>query len=127
MTLKLLSILAFILVSCMPYTITHKYVKRTDGYGHGHRDLSLYSSIDFNKKYNKMAQIKIKHNVIHGELKYDNKMKEFLLQAINNFNGCAIINNENLADDKFYYFDIVSLPNHCKIKNNISKSTPSIE
>ena len=109
-------------LSCMPYTITEKHTKRTGGFGHGHQDLSLYSSMEFDKEYIKMAQIKMKHNVIHGNLEYDERMKNFLLQAINDFDGCAIINDESLADDVYYYFNIISLPHDCKIKNDVKTS-----
>ena len=101
----------------MPYIVIEKNVKKTDGYGHGHKNLSVYSSTDFDKEYTKMAQIRIRHDVIHGNLKYDHKMKNFLLQAINDFNGCALINDEKLSDEIYYYFDIVSFNFDCELDN----------
>ena len=64
-----------------------------------------------------MAQIRIRHDVIHGNLIYDDKMKNFLLQAINDYNGCALINDENLSDKTYYYLDIVSLHSDCEVEN----------
>lgn len=107
----------------MPYIVIEKNTKKTDGYGHGHQDLSLYSSLEFDKEYTVMSQIRMRQDIIHGSLKYDKRMKIFLLQAINDFNGCALINNESLSDETYYFFDIVSLDDDCELKND---RTPGI-
>ncbi len=124
---KIVSCLLLFAFSCMPYTVTEKYAKRTGGFGHGHQDLSVYSSTEFDGQHIKMAQIKMKHSVIHGNLEYDQRMKNFLLQAINDFDGCAIVNDESLTDDVYYYFDIISLTHNCKIKNTANSSDTVFE
>ena len=58
----------------MPYIVVEKNIKKTDGFGHRHQNLSIYSSSDTHMEYRKMAQIRMRHDVIHGNLKYDDKM-----------------------------------------------------
>ena len=100
-----------ILFSCAPYSI-YNYTKQTETYLNNHRHgvLDIYLNPDeIEGEYNKIAKIKIKNNRIYGSLRYDERMKKFLLKDISEIGGCSLLVDDQLSDSLHTYFDVINI------------------
>tara|TARA_B110000014_G_scaffold174471_1_gene124581 strand:+ start:227 stop:553 length:327 start_codon:yes stop_codon:yes gene_type:complete len=99
-------------VLCCSYPIkitkvVDKYPKRYDS--PYQNQLVIYFSLDeIEEEFTVIANIQLNNNEIYGNLNYDTRMKDYLLNRINRIKADALIYNENLSNTNYTYFDAIS-------------------
>ncbi len=87
--------------------VVDKYPKRYDS--PYQNQLVIYFSLDeIEEEFTVIANIQLNNNEIYGNLNYDTRMKDYLLNRINRIKADALIYNENLSNTNYTYFDAIS-------------------
>ena len=87
--------------------VVDKYPKRYDS--PYQNQLVIYFSLDeIEQEFTVIANIQLNNNEIYGNLNYDTRMKDYLLNRINRIKADALIYNENLSNTNYTYFDAIS-------------------
>ena len=76
--------------------------------GQYHNELLIYFSInEIDREYTRIASIKISNNAIYGNLIYDKRITNYLIDELNQIDGDALILNESKSDEETTYFDVI--------------------
>lgn len=87
--------------------VVDKYPKRYDS--PSQNQLVIYFSLDeIEEEFTVIANIQLNNNEVYGNLNYDTRMKDYLLNRINRIKADALIYNENLSNTNYTYFDAIS-------------------
>ncbi len=101
--------LFFILSCSSPVKITKILDKYPDRYNRTYQNnLRIYFSLDeIEYEFIVIATVQLDNSEIYGELSYDTRMKDYLLNRINRIGADALIYNEELSDSSYTYFDAI--------------------
>tara|TARA_Y100001970_G_scaffold274612_1_gene374683 strand:- start:133 stop:498 length:366 start_codon:yes stop_codon:yes gene_type:complete len=107
---KFYILLLFLIISCSSpvkiIKIVDKYPDRTDRV-YQNNLMIHFSMKDIQDEYTTIATIRLNNNEIYGNLNYDTRMKNYLLNRINRVGADALIYNEELSDKEYTYFDAI--------------------
>ena len=99
---------AFVILSCYSPVKVTKIVDRYPNDTNYQSELIIYFSLDeIERSYTVIANIQLENNVIYGNFQYDDRIKDYLLDRINEIGADAIIYHNKNSDSSYSYFDAI--------------------
>ena len=101
--------LFFILSCSLPIKITKISEKYPDRNNRSYQNkLIIYFPLDeIEYDFLVIARIRLDNDEVYGNLSYDIRMKDYLLNRINGIGADALIYNDELSDSIYTYFDAI--------------------
>ena len=107
--------LLFIFSCASPIKITKIADKYPDDRSYQSQLIIYFSLSEIEYDYTIIASIQLENSAVYGNLMYDKRIKNYLLDRINGIGADALIYNDNLSDSSYTYFNAIHYIRHINL------------